>query len=70
MAGSAAAGLHPTLTGREVELVVEDGDVGQAELVEAHRLADRLAAVVHIGRRLEQQDALEPDRARADQPWK
>src|SRR3546814_7993149 len=50
MPGSAAALLHLDLEGREIELVVEDGDVGGREPVEAHRFADRLAAFVHEGR--------------------
>ena len=41
MAGIAAAGLHPQLAGRQVELVVEDDDVGERDLEEAQRLADR-----------------------------
>ena len=39
MAGDAAAGLHPHLAGREVELVMEHHDVAELELVEAHGLA-------------------------------
>src|SRR3546814_8819665 len=58
MPGSAAALLHLDLEGREIELVVEDGDVGGREPVEAHRFADRLAAFVHEGRGLQEKEFL------------
>ena len=35
MAGAAAAGLHPHLAGHQIQLVMEDDDVGRVELVEA-----------------------------------
>ena len=49
---------HLDLHRREVELVVEDGQRLLVELVEFERLLNRVAAVVHIGLRLDQQDAL------------
>src|SRR5262249_10082854 len=76
MAGGAAAGLHLYLERGEVELVVEDGDVFRLELEEARRLADRAAALVHPGLRLEQQDAgaadapLRDQAAEARAPWR
>jgi hypothetical protein len=57
----AAAGLHLHLERREVELVVEGGNIGEFDLEEAHRFADRTAALVHEGGRLQQQDAFRPD---------
>ena len=56
-----AADLHLHLERREVELVVEDGQGVHVELVEAHRLLNRVAAVVHEGLRLQQQHALAAD---------
>ena len=67
MAGEAAADAHLDLERREVELVMEDGERFQVELVEAQRLLNRIAAVVHEGLRLEQQDALAADAAFGDQ---
>ena len=67
MPGGSAADLHLDLEGREIELVVEDGKRIHVELVEAQRLGDRFAAVVHEGLRLEQQDALAADAALRDQ---
>ncbi|MNE63427.1 hypothetical protein D3C80_1587770 [compost metagenome] len=52
----AAAGLHAEAAGGQVDLVVEDDDLAGFDLVEARRLADRAAALVHIGLRLHQQD--------------
>ena len=67
MARRAAADAHLDLERREVELVVEDGERVDVELVEAQRLLNRVAAVVHEGLRLEQQDALAADAAFRDQ---
>ena len=61
--GRAAAVLHLDLERREVELVVEHGQRVGAQLVEAQRLADRAAAVVHEGRGLEQQHLFAADPA-------
>src|SRR3546814_11287416 len=61
MPGGAASDLHLDLHGGQVELVVEDGDVADVALEEAHRLADRLAAPVHEGGGLEEQDTLLAD---------
>ncbi len=55
MSGDAAARLHPYLAGREIELVMEDDHVAEAELVEAHCLAHGAAGLVHEGLRLEQE---------------
>ena len=56
--GGAAAGLHAELSGRQVELVVDHHDVARRELVEAHRLRDGAAGLVHVGRRLQQERLL------------
>ncbi len=63
MPGVAAADLHPDFGGREVELVVKDGERAGVELVEAQRLADAAAGFVHEGLRGEQNDALAPEDA-------
>ena len=67
VAGEAAADAHLHLERREIELVVEDGQRVIVELVEAQRLLNRIAAVVHEGLRLEQQDAMAADAAFGDQ---
>ncbi len=70
---AADADLH--LERREVELVVEDGQRFLVELVEVQRLLNRVAAVVHEGLRLHQQDLVAADAAFGDQaselllPW-
>src|SRR5437868_10388760 len=56
--GVAAPGLHLELGRHQVELVVEDVDVAFRNLQIAARLADRAAAVVHEGLRLQQHHAL------------
>ena len=43
VARRSAAGLHPETAGGQVDLVVEDHDVGRAEIMLAHDGADRLA---------------------------
>ena len=58
VAGGAAAGLHPELSGRQVELVVDHDHVAGRELVEAHRLRDRAAGLVHVGGGLQEQRLL------------
>ena len=58
MPGNAAAGLHPHLAGREVDLVVEHHDVGEPELVEVRGLGHRAAGLVHVGAGQQQQRAL------------
>ncbi len=57
MAGIAAARLHAHHAGLQVEFVVDDDHLGGRELVKAHGFAGRAPALVHVGRRLEQ-DAL------------
>ncbi|MNX84031.1 hypothetical protein D3C86_1158110 [compost metagenome] len=56
LARCAAAGLHAEAARGQVDLVVEDDDLAGFDLVEARRLADRAAALVHIGLRFHQQD--------------
>src|SRR5436190_21357376 len=56
--GVAAPGLQLDLGRRQVELVVEDVDVAFRNLEIAARLANRAAAVVHEGLRLQQHHAL------------
>src|SRR6202521_4615911 len=63
--GVATPGFHLELAGSEVEFVVEDVDVALCDLEIAARLADRAAAVVHEGLRLQQHHALARDRALA-----
>src|SRR3569623_2204518 len=60
MPRGAAAAPPLDLERREVELVVEHRHILRRQLVEAHRLADRAAALVHEGGGLEQQDLLSP----------
>ena len=66
VAGRAAAGLDADLAGRQVDLVMDDDDVAGLDLVEAQRLADRPAGLVHEGLRLEEQDLLAAERALGD----
>ena len=66
MPGRAAAGLHPHLARRQVDLVMDDEHVGRRELVEAHRLADGAARLVHVGERLEKEHLLARQRSFGD----
>ncbi len=60
----AAADLHPHLAGRQLKLVLEHHDVGELrQLVEVHRLRHRVAGLVHIGARHQQQNLLASQRA-------
>src|SRR3954463_13967511 len=61
MARSPAADLHFDLHWGEVELVVKDRERVQIELVEFERLLDRVAAVIHEGLRLHEQDSVFAD---------
>src|SRR5690606_34982873 len=54
----AATRFHAHLSGREIQFVVKDGQIGRRELVEAHCLADSLARKVHESLRLDQDDLL------------
>ena len=63
VAGIAAADLHLQLAGREVDLVVKDVDVLDGDFQEARGIADRAAAVVHVGGGLQEHDALAAERA-------
>ncbi len=56
--GVAAAGLDAQLARRQIEFVMEHGNVAKRQLEETHRLADGAAGLVHVGRGLEQHDAL------------
>src|SRR5436305_2850012 len=67
MPGGPAAELHLDLERREVELVVKDGQGVPIELIEAQRLLNRIAAVVHEGLGLEQQNAVSPKAPFGDQ---
>ena len=50
----------------EVDVVAQDDDLLGRELVEAHRLSDRLTAEVHKGRRLHQEASVPRDGRFAD----
>src|SRR3954452_17983888 len=63
MPRGSAADLHLDLERGEIELVMEDGERVHVALVEAQRLGNGFAAVVHEGLRLKQQDALSSDAA-------
>src|SRR5581483_9812508 len=65
--GVAAADFHLQLAGREVQLVMEDIDVGFRDLEIALRLADGPATVVHVGLRLQQRHAMAADQPVAGQ---
>src|ERR1700759_2211594 len=73
--GDAAADLDPHLRRRQFELVLEHGDLARPELEEVRGLLHRAAGVVHVGRGLEQDDALALERAfrslalKAAAPW-
>src|ERR1051325_5642879 len=75
VAGATAADAPLHLERREVELVVEDRQRVIVELVEAQRLLNRVAAVVHEGLRLEEEDAVAAEASFGDQtaelllPW-
>ncbi len=64
---SAATLLHLHLERREIELIVEHGQRIDVELVEAQRLLNGIAAVVHECERLEQKHAVAADPAFRDQ---
>ncbi len=70
--GHPAAGLHPESAGRQVELIVEHHHVLGLQLEEVHGLGHGLAALVHVGLRLQDQDVDRPfgrgDRALPRQP--
>ena len=70
MPGIAAAGLHLELARRQVELIVEDVDVALRDLQVALRFADGTTALVHVGLRLQQDDAAAADRPIAGEPLK
>ena len=62
VSGIAAADLDAHFGGRKIEFVVQHDDGVEVELMEAHRLADAAAGIVHEGLRRQQRDALRPDR--------
>src|SRR5205085_12042560 len=70
VAGGPAALFHLDLHRCEVELVVEGGQGVDVELVEAKRLLNRVAADVHEGLGLEEQDFVPADAAFRDQASK
>src|SRR5262249_30748089 len=61
MTRDAAAGLHPHLAGRQLDLVMKHRDRRERHLVEMHRLADRPAGFVHVGAGQEQQSLFASD---------
>ncbi len=63
MPGNAAADFHSDLPGRELDLVMEHGDLVDAELVEMRGLGDRASGLVHERSRQQQQRARGADRA-------
>ena len=63
VSGDAAADLDPHLAGRQLDLVVEHGDVGRRELIELRRLGDGAAGFVHECPRKKQQRALAAERS-------
>src|SRR5262245_46955694 len=63
VAGDAAADLHAHLAGRELDLVMEDGDAVEAKLVEMRRLRHRASGFIHERARQQQQRPRRPDRA-------
>src|SRR4029079_7916005 len=76
MPRKAAPDARPHLGRGEVELVVEDRQRPEVELVEAQHLLNSIAAVVHEGLRLEEEDAGTADPSFGDQaaeflgPWR
>ncbi|MNV81506.1 hypothetical protein D3C71_1751740 [compost metagenome] len=62
----AAADLDARFRRRQVQLVIDDGDVLRLQLVEAHGFTDRLAGEVHERLRLHQENALSADFAFGD----
>ncbi len=70
VAGEPAADLDLHLERRKIELVMEDGERFLVELVEVQRLLNRVAAVVHEGLGLQQQDAMPADPALRQQAAK
>src|SRR3954451_174199 len=52
----AAAALEPDAGEREIELVVDDDEVGGGEMGVVEQAADRAAGLVHVGRRTGQHD--------------
>src|SRR5262249_20537323 len=73
--GDAAADFHSHFPRRQLELVLEYGDLAGAELEEVRGFLHRAPGVVHIGRGLEQDHALALERAfrcltlKAAAPW-
>src|SRR3954452_16198342 len=57
VAALAAAALEPDGGERDVQLVVHDHQVGDVEVVVVEQAADRPAGLVHVGRRLGEDDA-------------
>src|SRR5438477_349819 len=62
VSGDAAAGFHAYLAWLEVNLVVENDDIGVAQLVEMSSLRDGTAGLVHIRAGKKEQDSLARER--------
>ncbi len=63
MARVAAALLDANDAGLQVDLIVNDDDVADRQLVEAHGFPDRAPAFIHIGGGLQEDALLKPDLA-------
>src|SRR5262249_4383251 len=63
MAGSTAAAFHPKLTWPQIDLVVDHGDFRRRNPKEPRCLGNRVARIVHIGLRLQQEPSLASDHA-------
>src|SRR4029077_10376176 len=61
--GDAAADLDPHLRRRQLELVLEHGDVAGRDLEEVGRFLHGATGLVHVSCRLEQHDPLAFERA-------
>src|SRR3989338_3101846 len=66
----AAALFHPRLAGGEVQLFMQDGDIGGGEVVETRSLGHRLPRQVHEGFGLQQDDLFITQTALAGQSLK
>src|SRR5690606_1717863 len=66
MAGIAATRLYAEFGRRQIQLVVEDDDVGKPDLVETGRLCNGAARFVHVGFRLQKKRLYAADLAFGD----
>ena len=67
VASGAAANLDPHFARSQIEFIVEYGEVGRRELVEAHRLADRLPQQIYECLRFDEDDLFVANAALGDQ---